>query len=103
MEPEFVGFQNYQVNKTANTIATSVPIFNKTMQKDQLSLEEMNAAVVISADKMDASSDVASNEYQFADARSRSLLKRFVDKHIRHASTSSFVPSVRVIAYADYK
>lgn len=106
-----VGFQNYQTNEiqqSAAVIASSVPVI-ATPQKEQLSVSEMNSAVVVSADKMDASMTKSlarkgtSKEYQFADARARSLLKRFVDKHIRHAPTSSFVPSVRVIAYADYK
>ena len=41
-------------------------------------------------------------DYKQANAHARSFLKRYVDSHIQYASASTFVPSVRVIAYADY-
>lgn len=46
---------------------------------------------------------LASNtdEYIDADARTRSMLKRYVDSHMQYTTTSTFVPSVRVIAYTD--
>ncbi len=105
-----IGVQNYQQQGNGNTdqMVVSAPIDSLDLVENsstkQLSQAQMDAAVVVSADKMDLANDVASvSNYQDANARTRSLLKRFVDKHIRHASTSSFVPSVRVIAYADYK
>jgi len=44
---------------------------------------------------------VSNDQYIDADAQTRSMLKRYLDSHIQHASASSFVPSVRVIAYTD--
>ena len=42
-----------------------------------------------------------SEQYVEADAKTRSLLKRYVDSHMQYATTSTFVPSVRVIAFTD--
>lgn len=39
--------------------------------------------------------------YADADSQARSLLKRYVDSHMQYAASTSFVPSVRVIAYTD--
>ena len=41
------------------------------------------------------------DEYVEADAQTRSMLKRYVDSHMQYASSSTFVPSVRVIAFTD--
>lgn len=41
------------------------------------------------------------DQYADADAQARSLLKRYVDSHMQYAASTTFVPSVRVIAYAD--
>ena len=43
----------------------------------------------------------ANNQYVDADAQTRSMLKRYVDSHMQYATSSTFVPSVRVIAYTD--
>ena len=49
-----------------------------------------------------ATSSIAVNDqYVDADAQTRSMLKRYVDSHMQYATTSSFVPSVRVIAFTD--
>jgi len=42
-----------------------------------------------------------SDEYVDADAHTRSMLKRYVDSHMQYTMTSTFVPSVRTIAYTD--
>ncbi len=57
--------------------------------------ESILAAKVAVADNTD--------QYVDADAQTRSLLKRYVDSHMQYATTSAFVPSVRVIAYTDNK
>lgn len=41
------------------------------------------------------------DQYVDADAQTRSMLKRYVDSHMQYATTSAFVPSVRVIAFTD--
>jgi len=41
------------------------------------------------------------DQYVEADAQTRAMLKRYVDTHMQYATTSTFVPSVRVIAYTD--
>ena len=41
------------------------------------------------------------DQYIDADAQTRSMLKRYVDSHMQYATTSAFVPSVRVIAFTD--
>lgn len=103
-----IGVQNYQSPSSpdamvASTQVNTAPSSNQSAPKEQLTQAEMKSAVVVSANELELVDTVASNQYRHANARTRSLLKRFVDKHIRHASTSSFVPSVRVIAYADFK
>ena len=46
---------------------------------------------------------IATNNDQYidADAQTRLSLKRYVDSHMQYATSSTFVPSVRVIAYTD--
>lgn len=80
--------------------------------KNSLSVEEMNSAVVVSADVLQqehsrtaagqlAVADTPVNEYRMADGRARNMLKHYVDSHMQHASVSAFVPTVRLIAYSD--
>jgi len=91
----FFGFQNFQQNN-ANVIDRSLQASaNSTAD---LSKEKMATATVIPASQMDT---VVVNDYQQADARTRMLLKRYVDSHMQYASNSAFFPSVRVIAYAN--
>lgn len=56
-----------------------------------------------SSDKLAVASTTANAAQQYvdADAKTRSMLKRYVDSHMQYATTSAFVPSVRVIAYTD--
>lgn len=56
-------------------------------------------AQIIGNPVLDGSS--SANEYVDADAQTRSMLKRYVDSHMQYSATSTFVPSVRVIAYTD--
>ncbi len=92
-----LGVQNYQDKSHSldqsiiNTQTTLTP------EKEQLSKAEMEAATVVSATAV-----TDSNTYSLADAKTRSYLKRYVDSHMQYASSTSFFPSVRVIAYADY-
>ena len=109
-----LGFQNYQLQNNLGALQTlataqtsSVSANNKP--KTQLSAAEMDSAKVVSAADMVAAKDAgrksgADNEsdvYQQADANTRSYLKRYVDSHMQYASRA-LLPSVRVIAYADY-
>jgi len=98
-----IGFQNYQ--QPDSSLVTASLETTVDVAKDHLSVAEMSAATVVSADKVSNSEDdvvaVNTNQYRQADSRTRLLLKRYVDSHMQHASTASFVPSVRVIAYAD--
>jgi len=106
-----LGFQNYQLQnnqQSLQTLASANTGSIKTRQpKSQLTAAEMSAAKVVSAADMVAANDtkdVASGDsvtYQQADASTRSYLKRYVDSHMQYAPRA-FVPSVRVIAYADY-
>ncbi len=102
-----LGIQNYQ--KTSDPLISQGSIISQKQSspsspmKKQLSKMEMASATIVSATDMVAVNDVtkSSNDYVEADAKTRSFLKRYVDSHMQHASTSSFVPSVRVIAYAE--
>jgi len=87
-----IGVQNYQqANQSTEIIATTQDVKVIPSQVATTVIEDV------------ASSMSVNNEYRQANAHARSFLKRYVDSHIQYASTSTFVPSVRVIAYADYK
>ena len=79
-------------------------VLNKVVLKDKLTEAEMASAMVVTADQLQNkdTQSVAATTYLKADLRTRSLLKRYVDSHMQYASTTTFVPSVRVIAYSDY-
>lgn len=99
-----IGFQNYQQTTNRADVVTA-SIETNVLPKNKLSVEEMESAIVVSADKISTDvNKVALNDssiYSEADSRTRLLLKRYVDTHMKHASSTTFVPSVRVIAYAD--
>ncbi|MCF6190259.1 MAG: sigma-E factor negative regulatory protein [Cocleimonas sp.] len=87
-----IGIQNYQqADQSTGTIV---------MTQDVKVVKPSQVATVVegAASKMNAR-----HEYRQANTHARSFLKRYVDSHMEYASTSTFVPSVRVIAYADYK
>ena len=116
-----IGVQNYQQNPAqapviASVLSTDAPA---APQKTQLSVAAMKSATVVSAAELvekaekteKAEKEIAMVEtkkttgdklYRRADARTRALLKRYVDSHMQFASNTTFVPSVRVIAYSDY-
>ncbi|HIO96334.1 MAG TPA: hypothetical protein EYG71_00220 [Leucothrix sp.] len=119
-----IGVQNYQQNPAqapviASVLSTDAPA---APQKTQLSVAAMKSATVVSAAELvekaekaekteRAEKEIAMVEtkkatgdklYRRADARTRALLKRYVDSHMQFASNTTFVPSVRVIAYSDY-
>lgn len=126
-----IGFQNYfgQADKGFTGSTEVVAIQNAPAGKGRLTQAEMDNAIVVSADSLQADAlakakiDSASNslvngktnasasnsatlnsttEYRQADVRTRTLLKQYVDSHMQYASTTAFVPSIRVIAYSDY-
>ena len=106
-----LGFQNYQLQNNQQPLQTLASAntsgVNTKQPKTQLTAAEMNAAKVVSAADMVAANDTKDDAnrdsvtYQQADASTRSYLKRYVDSHMQYAPRA-FVPSVRVIAYADY-
>lgn len=112
----FLGFQNYQSNNsnsidnatlmtaTTPSTTTSAASANSATIPSTTSLNNLSykkiASVSTTAETMVGDSLFA-NEYQQADARIRMLLKPFVDSHMEFASNTTFVPSVRVIAYAN--
>jgi len=102
----FFGFQGFQQDDP-NAIGAGMTTAENTatpVHADKgLSEEKMAKATVISASQSAPPIDttVAVNDYQQADARTRMLLKRYVDSHMQYASSSALVPSVRVIAYAN--
>jgi sigma-E factor negative regulatory protein RseA len=99
-----IGFQNYQQMDKGGFVTASIDA-QVSSQKDRLSVAKMNSATVVSADQLVSNNEqlamVDKDFYQPADAQTRLLLKRYVDSHMQQASTTAFVPSVRVIAYAD--
>jgi len=106
-----LGFQNYQLQNNQQPLQTlasaDTSSVNTKQPKTQLTAAEMKAAKVVSAADMVAANDTKEDAnpdsvtYQQADASTRSYLKRYVDSHMQYAPRA-FVPSVRVIAYADY-
>ncbi len=84
-----------QVDKAVLASAESLP----SIQKNILRQEE---TVVNSATASPQGNVLSDPFYRQADMKTRALLKRYVDSHMKYASTNAFVPSVRVIAYSDY-
>jgi negative regulator of sigma E activity len=99
----FMGVQNNKLeNQLAEKSATIVAI-TEASQNEKVALAEAQATIQLAKATLvenDATPD--KHEYRQANAHARSFLKRYVDSHVQYASTSTFVPSVRVIAYADY-
>ena len=92
----FLGIQNYQLNNKVAEQSATIIAANKASQ-----LASSQVLAVASSEKM-KKVEQGKEEYRQANVHARSFLKRYVDSHIQYASTSTFVPSVRVIAYADY-
>lgn len=110
-----IGVQNFQqTNTTSTEVLASAETKSLETGKTQLSLAAMNSATVVSAADMlkaedktvavvaDNSTKKVKDHYKHADARTRALLKRYVDSHMQFASNTTFVPSVRVISYSDF-
>ena len=105
-----IGFQNFQAYQQESNVTIAAiqaelkPNLTKVAikPKDRLTEAEMASAIVISADKMTEAQMVsAPTKYRQADKRTRSLLKHYVDSHMRHASISAFASSVSVVAFAN--
>jgi negative regulator of sigma E activity len=110
-----IGFQNYLGNTQSENSPAIETLVKSDMDKttaaaakNQLTQAQMDSAVladtgsVVSPETADQNDKLAALDYRQADAQTRSLLKRYVDSHMQYASSSAFVPSVRVIAYSDY-
>lgn len=89
------------LNSIENVTATGINT-TSAITKDKLTESEMASAMVVTADQLQEPQSVDATTYLKADLQTRSLLKRYVDSHMQYASTTTFVPSVRVIAYSDY-
>jgi len=97
-----IGFQNYQ-QPASDFVTASVKEVVTSSTKTLVS-NETNAVSSISEDQKQIISDeIASitTSYRHADNKTRLLLKRYVDRHMKLTSSSVFVPSVRTIAYTD--
>jgi len=96
-----MGVQNFQLNNQLTEQATTISASQISQTKIQMAIATPAVEVAPVENKQ---GDVQQNkqEYRQANAHARSFLKRYVDSHVQYASTSTFVPSVRVIAYADY-
>lgn len=124
----FMGLQNMGVlnnsslqsdgiaNNAVPTAIVQSAVINPSATSQSLSNQEV-ASQAIAATSAVTDSPIATNtatnstainstannndQYVDADAHTRSLLKRYVESHMKYATTSTFVPSVRVIAYTD--
>ena len=87
---------------------------NQQLQPDGLANSSAPTAIVqaasvnkpnpVNADNLIATTNATdADQYVDADAQTRSMLKRYVDSHMQYATASTFVPSVRVIAYTDHQ
>ena len=95
----FMGLQNMGLLSNPNSqpdgiVNTSAPTAIVQSVPVSESIDETNTA---------GDSIIVENNDQYvdADAQTRLMLKRYVDSHMQYATTSAFVPSVRVIAYTD--
>lgn len=99
----FIGFQSYQSTDDATLVTTALDngaASSKTiLVANNAELSTPNPA----HQEQIISDDIASiaTSYRHADNKTRMLLKKYVDRHMKHASLSAFVPSVRTIAYTD--
>ena len=96
----FMGVQNFQLNNQLAEQATIV-----ANQASQIEMQTVVTAPAVEVASVAIKQDDAkpnTQEYRQANTHARSFLKRYVESHVQYASTSTFVPSVRVIAYADY-
>jgi len=83
-----IGLINNPATQPSNIVNSSAP----TAIVDSAPVEQ----TIINAE-----SDSNADQYVDADAQTRSMLKRYVDSHMQYATTSTFVPAVRTIAYTD--
>lgn len=98
----FMGVQNYQLNNQLTEQSAIIAATTQTSQKEIQIAAAAPAVEVAPVENKQDDSKQLKQEYRQANAHARSFLKRYVDSHVQYASTSTFVPSVRVIAYADY-
>lgn len=93
----FLGIQNYQLQNLNTQLQISA---NQQLEREISVTQNVNKSKrTIAATE----ADNLNEQYKTADIKTRSMLKRYVESHMQHAATAAFVPSVRVIAYADYQ
>ncbi len=103
----FMGVQNYQLGNQLAEKSATIVAYSEAAKNRKMAQIGNQTAVVGSVEKLapaDSENIINQNKkvYKQANAHARSFLKRYVDSHVQYASASTFVPSVRVIAYADY-
>jgi negative regulator of sigma E activity len=101
----FLGVQNYQLTEKTDLLTASL---NAKSQESLIAKEIHVTPPVVANIDVDTKPLIEeatfnSEQYGQADSHMRSLLKSYVDSHMQYASHTTFVPSVRVIAYADNK
>lgn len=100
-----LGVQNYQLTKKSDLLITSL----NTMSQESLIAEKNHiktpvvANVDVDTKSLIEEETVNNEQYGQANSRIKSLLRSYVDSHMQYASHAAFVPSVRVIAYAENK
>ena len=92
----FMGLQNMGVLNNPNSQPDSI-----VDSSAPTAIVQSTPAVSPISDESVDSTIADNDQYADADAETRSMLKRYVDSHMQYATTSAFVPSVRVIAYTD--
>lgn len=92
-----LGFQSYQPSGSDILGTGSVT----TAKVEAPTTDQMALMIKPEPKVMIADATLDTSQYQQADVRTRQLLKRYVDSHMEYASNSAFMPSVRVIAYAE--
>lgn len=101
----FFGIQNYQQSNTnmldagmASTVMSTVAPSANDLTEEKMATAKVAPATV---SEIPMASVAKSDVFQQADARTRMLLKPYVDSHMQYASNTAFLPSVRSIAYAN--
>ncbi len=96
-----MGVQNFQLNNQLAEQTTTIAA-TQTLQKEIQTAAATPVVKLAPVENKQENEQQNKQEYRQANAHARSFLKRYVDSHVQYASTSTFIPSVRVIAYADY-
>ncbi|MGK0269979.1 MAG: sigma-E factor negative regulatory protein RseA [Cocleimonas sp.] len=95
----FMGLQNMGLLNNPNLQPDG--IVNSSAPTAIVDVTPVTSTVDNTVTSLNTSNSTNDGQYADADSQTRSLLKRYVDSHMQYATSSAFVPSVRVIAYTD--